>query len=282
MLKIKITGDEHALFSRYIKKISGIHLDESKDYLVQSRLYKFLDITASSSFEELYNKALKDKSHVLEHQIIDAITTNETSFFRDYNPFEMLKYKIIPDIIDSQDNSDLRKPLKLDIWSAACSTGQEVYTTGIIVKDIVGDTTRHNVKILGTDISDEAITKASHGYYNNIEMERGLEGHTRSRFFSHTEKGWKIDDEIRSLATFQKFNLFDSFMGKGPFDIIFCRNVAIYFTENDRREIFNRLGDRLKQNGYLIIGSTESIESLCPKYKSHRHIRSVYYQLKNE
>lgn len=282
MLRIKITPEEHMLLAAYIKKISGIHLDESKDYLVESRLYKFLDTLNVKTFKDLYNKAISDRTGTLEHQIVDAITTNETSFFRDTSPFEMLKYKILPDIIDRQNNPNLTKPLKLDIWSAACSTGQEVYTIGIILKELLGDTTRHNVKILATDISDKAIATASHGYYSNIEMDRGIQTHTRSKYFSLTDMGWKIDDEIRALASFQKFNLFNSYLGKGPFDIIFCRNVAIYFTEQDRKDIFTRLGERLKPGGYLIIGSTESIATLCPQYKSSRYIRSIYYQLKEK
>lgn len=280
MGRIEINMKEHELFAEYVKKLTGIVLDETKDYLVHSRLYKFLDITGSESFEELYHKVVADRTGALKNKVIDAITTNETSFFRDYSPFEMIKYKVIPDIIDKQNNSNLDKPLKLDIWSAACSTGQEVYTIGITLKEILGDTTKHNIRILGTDISDEAITKASHGYYSSIEMERGVEGHTKNRHFSHTEMGWKIDDEIRALATFKKFNLFDSYAGKGSFDIIFCRNVAIYFSEEDRKDIFTRLGQCLKPGGKLIIGSTESIGRLCPQYESHRHIRSVYYQLK--
>ncbi len=279
MDKVGITAQEHKLFCSYIKKICGIHLGDNKDYLVRTRLYKLLDSTESKSFMELYNKAVMDKTGVLERFIINAITTNETSFFRDNTPFEMVKYKIIPDLIDSKNNSDLKKPLNINIWSAACATGQEVYTLAMIFKDLLGDTTKHNVRILGTDISDDAISIASKGFYNDIEMERGVSGLVRDRHFHHISEGWKINDEVRAMANFEKFNLFDSYEQRGPFDIIFCRNVAIYFNEEDKKNIFDRMGNRLKKGGYLIIGATESLGNLCPQFQSFNHVGGVYYQL---
>lgn len=118
--------------------------------------------------------------------------------------------------------------------SAACSTGQEVYSIGIVLKELLGDITKHNITILGTDISDDAITKASHGYFNWVEIERGLPPDKLNRYFTKENDKWKIDDEIRSMATFKKLNLMEDFSRLGMFDIIFCRNVAIYFPEEKK------------------------------------------------
>ena len=138
----------------------------------------------------------------------------------------------------------------------------------------------NNVTILGTDISDEAITKASYGYYNWVDIERGLPPDKLNRYFHKENDKWKIDDEIRSLATFKKLNLMNDFSHLGQFDIVFCRNVAIYFPEEKKKSLFNRISKLLKPDGALIIGSTESIATVCPTFESKRYLRSIFYQLK--
>jgi chemotaxis protein methyltransferase CheR len=280
---VKITPEELTLFSDYISTLSGIHLNASKGYLLESRLVKMLRETGTDNFTDLYKKIKADYTKKLEGQLLDAMTTNETHFFRDSAPFELLKHKIIPDLIDKRvPGSDITKSsLNLKIWSAACSTGQEVYSIGIVLKELLGDTTNHNVSILGTDISDEAVTKASHGYYSPIDIERGLPPAKLNKYFNKENDKWKIDDEIRSLATFKKFNLMNDFSHLGQFDIIFCRNVAIYFPEEKKKILFNRISKQLKPDGALIIGSTESIATVCPSFESKRYLRSIFYQLKH-
>ncbi|MCK5674881.1 MAG: hypothetical protein KAH95_15990, partial [Spirochaetales bacterium] len=190
--------------------------------------------------------------------------------------------KIIPDLIDRRvSGSDITKsPLTLKIWSAACSTGQEVYSIGIVLKELLGDITKHNVTILGTDISDDAVTKASYGYFNWVEIERGLPPDKLNRYFNKEKDMWKIDDEIRSMATFKKLNLMEDFNHLGMFDIIFCRNVAIYFPEEKKKSLFSRISQLLKPDGSLIIGGTESIAAICPTLESKRYLRSIFYQHK--
>ena len=282
MALIKVTPTELTLFSDYISTLSGIHLNASKGYLLETRLVKLLKETESKSFTDLYKKIRADYSKKLDQQLLNAMTTNETHFFRDSAPFDLLQHKIIPDLIDKRiPGSDITKsPLKLKIWSAACSTGQEVYSIGIVLKELLGDTTNHNVTILGTDISDEAVTKASYGYYSLVDIERGLPPVKLNKYFNKENDKWKIDDEIRSLATFKKLNLMDDFSHLGTFDIIFCRNVAIYFSEDKKKILFNRISKLLKPDGALIIGSTESIATVCPAFESKRYLRSIFYQLK--
>ncbi|MDY7037644.1 MAG: protein-glutamate O-methyltransferase CheR [Thermodesulfobacteriota bacterium] len=275
----KITADEMKVISKYIHDISGIILDQSKAYLIETRLGRLLEEYGYSSYSELYHRAKTDKS--LERNILNAITTNETLFFRDSSPFEALQHKILPDLIDARTKKSSRNlPIPIKIWSAACSTGQEVFSIAMILKELLPDLKRYSIKLLGTDISDAAIARASYGNYNKFEIERGLPRDKLQKYFSPNGDSWKIKDEIRAMANFRKLNLMLPFNGLGKFDIIFCRNVAIYFCNEDREKIFNKIADAMENDGYLIIGSTESLTGICPKFQPERHIRSIFYQLK--
>jgi chemotaxis protein methyltransferase CheR len=172
-------------------------------------------------------------------------------------------------------------PPSIRIWSAACSTGQEVYTIAIVLKELLGDLSRYNIRLLGTDISDQAVATASRGIYNRFEIERGLPNDKLSRYFTETNGSWKIRDELRAMATFKRQNLFEDFNSLGRFHIIFCRNVAIYFTEQDRVRLFERIARSLDPGGSLVIGSTETISGISQQFESKRYLRSIYYQLKN-
>ncbi len=275
---VRITSDEVQLFSKHIYSISGINIESSKAYLIETRLGRILESEHCSSYSEFYQKIKSDTSKNLEKKIIDAITTNETLFFRDSNPFELLKFKILPEVIDKRLS---KSPLQqIRIWSAACSTGQEVISIAIVLKELLGATNRYNFKLLGTDLSDAAIRQASYGVYNKFEIERGLPRDRLLSYFTSEGANWRIKDEIRSMAVFQKFNLMHPFSGLGKFDIIFCRNVAIYFTLEDRKKLFDKIADVLEPDGYLIIGSTESLTGICPRFVPKRHLKSIFYQLK--
>jgi chemotaxis protein methyltransferase CheR len=274
-----ITRDELAVWSRYIHEICGVFLDDSKGYLLETRLGGLLRETGAGGFSELYYKAKADLSNVLRRRIVDAITTNETSFFRDSTPFDLLRCKLIPELIDRRRKAGAR-PIPIRIWSAACSTGQEAYSTAIVLKELLGDFGPYDIRILGTDISDRAVAQASYGFFSRLELDRGMNPAYVSRFFTSSGDRWKVRDEIRSLATFKTMNLLQPFAFPVPFDIIFCRNVAIYFTEADKVRLFRNLGRCLAKEGALIIGSTESITGLCPEFVPQRHLRGVFYQLK--
>jgi chemotaxis protein methyltransferase CheR len=277
---IKITPEELQLISKYIHDISGIYLDKSKSYLFETRLGSIAEAHGCSSYRELHQKASRDASKKIEREIIDAISTNETLFFRDKGPFDLLQHKLLPEIIDrrSEKSGKLRIPIK--IWSAAASTGQELYSIAIIIKELIGDAPNYSVKLLGTDISNTAITQASMGKYNKFEIERGLDRKFLQKYFTLFGDTWKIKDEIRAMVNFRKLNLMLPFNALGKFDIIFCRNVAIYFTLEDRKKLFNKIADVLADDGYLIIGSTESLTGVCPRFVPKRHLRTIFYQKK--
>jgi chemotaxis protein methyltransferase CheR len=277
---IKIKPEEIKVLSSYIYTVSGISIDASKAYLLETRFGKLLEEEGCTSYSELYQKAKTDVSKSLEKKIINAITTNETLFFRDANPFELLKFKILPDLIDirSQKTGSAGSP-HIKIWSSACSTGQEIYSIAIVIKELFGNAHGPRVTLLGTDLSDAAVTQASSGTYNKFEIERGLPREKLQRYFTPVGGTWKIKDEIRAMATFRRMNLMQPFVGLGKFDVIFCRNVAIYFTLQDRKKLFNKIADALEPDGYLLIGSTESLTGVCPRFVPKRHLRSIYYQL---
>lgn len=277
---IKINANEIKTISQYIYDISGIYLDQKKTYLFETRLSSIAEELGCSSYQELHHKAKADRSKQIERQIIDAISTNETLFFRDKGPFELLQHKILPEVIDARTPKSPALKTNIKIWSAAASTGQELYSIAIIIKELIPDLSRYMIKLLGTDISDNAISQASYGKYNKFEIERGLPRAQLQKYFTPAGDFWKIKDEIRAMVNFRKMNLMTPFSVLGKFDIIFCRNVAIYFTLADRKKLFNKIADCLNDDGYLIIGSTESLTGVCPRFVPKRHLRSIFYQKK--
>jgi chemotaxis protein methyltransferase CheR len=279
---IKLQVDEARVLAQYVYTLCGVHLDETKGYLLESRLASLLSETNCASFSELHLKARNDLSKALPRRIVDAITTGETSFFRDMAPFELLQHKLLPELIDRRKKTTLPgSPVSIRIWSAACSTGQELYTIAMVIKELLGDLNRYNVTLLGTDVSDQAVARASAGIYNQFEIGRGLDVDRMKKYFTTTNNSWKISDNIRGMASFRKLNLMEDFSSLGRFDIVFCRNVAIYFTEPDKVRLFNRIGSVLQPDGALIIGSTESLNGLCPQFEAMRYLRSVFYKLKS-
>lgn len=277
---LKISSDEIKLLSKYIYDISGIYLDESKKYLLETRLNSIVQEQGCTNYLEFQKKAKADASKAIERKIIDAISTNETLFFRDTGPFQLLQHKILPELIDARTPKAPGLKTTLKIWSAASSTGQELYSVAIVLQDLLGDLSKYAIKLLGTDISDAAITQASSGRYNKFEIERGLARDKLTKYFTLAGQTWKVNDQLRSMVNFRKLNLMLPFAGMGKFDIVLCRNVAIYFTLEDRKKLFNKIAEILEPDGYLIIGSTESLTGVCPRFIPKRHLRSIFYQLK--
>lgn len=281
MSKLQVTPSEFQIMSRYILDVSGIALAPGKEYLIETRLSQLVDELNVKSFQELHSKAKADASGTLEKRIIDAISTNETYFFRDNAPFDLIQHKLIPDLIDRRTKNGA-SPLKtgIKIWSSASSTGQEIYSIAMILKDLGIDPIRYNIKLLATDISDAAIAQASYGKYNRFEVTRGLSKQRLDRYFMPDGDFWRIKDEIRAMVTFRKMNLMKPFTGLGKFDMILCRNVAIYFTAEDRRRLFEKIAESLEPDGFLIIGSTESLTNDIMIFQPQRYLNSTFYVLK--
>lgn len=250
---------------------SGILLDESKKYLIETRLGPLLDELQLDTYTELCRRAVRDRQTL--SRLIDEISTNETSWFRDKSPFDLLKFKLLPDLMDRLQG----RPDSVSIWSAASSTGQEVYSIAMTAVDILPATVLQRTRITGTDISDAAVRRASLGQYSDFEIERGLTAALRDRHFKRADNGWRVNDQLRSMVMFKTFNLLDPLVTLGSVDIVFCRNVAIYFDLPTRKQLFERIARQIRPGGALVIGSSETLHGVTDHFERHEHMRSSYY-----
>ena len=259
-----------------VNDLCGVYLDESKAYLIEARLSELVKRSGCESYAEFARKARQDTDSTVRTKIVDAITTNETLFFRDISPFDALLNKVIPETIDSKTVTPFAKRLRF--WSAACSTGQEPYSIAMLLSEMLPDVHDWDINILGTDISDDATARASRGWYASHEIERGLSPARLHRFFQSENNGWKVKDSLRALCSFERRNLLDPDSARGKSDVIFCRNVAIYFTPEARKDLFLRLATALTPEGWLFVGSQESLRDLGPQFTPQQHCRAICYR----
>lgn len=277
---ISISPQEMRELSGYLYQKTGIELEPSKRYFVENRLEGYLKDLKLNSFSDFLKRLHADSNQQLTRGLIDLMTVQETFFFRDGAPFELLAQKVLPALIEGKIRHRGSLTPILRIWSAACSTGQEVYSLAMLMADFLQGKGSFQLRILGTDISDHAIARASRGRYSRLEIGRGLNSDQLNRFFIPESDGqFRIKDELRALVAFKQNNLMDDFTHLGRFDLILCRNVANYFNEHDRARLFSRLGYALEPDGFLLVGALETVSGLCPQFQSHRFERSVYYQL---
>lgn len=254
-------------------------LGDNKHYLVTSRLHRLLEEQQLSNIGELLSRLRRERYGELRNRVIDAMTTNETLWFRDFHPYEILKNLILPELA----NSGLRR---VAIWSSACSTGQEPYSISMAIDEFL--TIRPGVfaggvSILATDISGRVLNEARNGIYDTTSVARGLSEERRKRFMIPikltTGQAWEVRPEIRARVTFREYNLTEPFIGIGRFDIIFCRNVLIYFSSDIKRTLLNRFVGVLNPRGWLMLGASESIAGISENFKMMSAERSVVYRL---
>lgn len=259
-----------------VMDLCGVYLDESKAYLIEARLGELVKGSGCESYADFARRARVEADHAIRNKVIDAITTNETLFFRDTSPFDALMNKVIPETIDSK--AATLFPRRLRFWSAACSTGQEPYSIAMLLSEMLADVDKWDINILGTDISDEALARASRGWYAAHEIERGLSPGRLHRFFEQEKNGWRVKDSLRAMCSFERRNLLAPGSVTGKYDVIFCRNVAIYFTPEARRDLFLRLASALTPEGWLFVGSQESIRDVGPQFTPQQHCRAICYR----
>lgn len=259
--------------AQYLSAASGIELDESKGYLLEARLQRIVQEQGCQSYLCLVEKARRDPSGKLRQVLVDAISTNETSFFREPQQFALLAHKLLPKHFEK------RNPQRCRIWSAAAATGQEIYSVGIVLKEMLGSLERYRIQLLGTDISSAALDRASRGLYSPLEVSRGLSPERLKRYFLPKGNAWGINDEIRSLATFHRLNLLEPAPGIGMFDIVFCRNVSIYFSNANRTKLFSNLAAHLERGGVLIVSMTESLGANPNPFVRREYRGVAYYEL---
>jgi chemotaxis protein methyltransferase CheR len=259
----------------YIEKLCGIALDDTKGYLIEARLNPILKQHSVASAVELIDKAKQASGEAIRKSLIEAMTTRETFFFRDGSPFEALQFKALPELLDVKIRE---KSQKLRIWSAAASSGQEACSIAMVIHEMIPDLHRWDIQILATDISEDALTRGRSGLYSKLEVERGLPSPYVSKYFSLSKDGYQVVDSVRRMLRFQQLNLVSPFNFPQPFDIIFCRNVAIYFDKKTKVDLFRRMLPLLPKYGYLFVGVSESLFDCGPEFKPMFHCKSTFYQ----
>ncbi|PVB61856.1 protein-glutamate O-methyltransferase CheR [Labrenzia sp. 011] len=257
-----MTPGEFEFLKNFLKTRSGLVLSNEKQYLVESRL---LPIARSSKLETLsavIQTLQRGGNRVLETDVIEAMTTNESFFFRDKTPFDNFRDTMLPSLLKSRAGFK-----QIKIWCAAASTGQEPYSLAICLKEDAAKMPGWRTRILGTDLSLEVLEKAKAGLYSQFEVQRGLPIQMLLKYFEQKGDMWQIGSGMRSMIEWKKLNLLENFTHLGEFDIIFCRNVLIYFDQATKTEILARLAKSLPDDGYLVLGAAETVVGLTDAFK---------------
>nr|WP_320166995.1 protein-glutamate O-methyltransferase CheR [uncultured Methylophaga sp.] len=273
----EITDIDYQRFKRFLEDACGILLGDGKQYLIVSRLTRLLRDEKMTSLSELIAAVERGQPHHLRDAVIDAMTTNETSWFRDVQPFETLGQVIFPELEKVRGTS-------LRIWSAACSSGQEPYTISMMLSEYcrkVSSSRLATSQIIATDISSSMLVQAKKAEYEDVAVGRGLSDQRRQQFFTKQGERWRIIDEVKQRVSFRPQNLLQSFGTLGKFDIIFCRNVLIYFSADRKKDILQRMAQSLNKGGYLFLGASETISGYTDAFDLVRTPHSTVYRKKD-
>ncbi len=266
-----MSPEDFQFYKKYLYEKSGLSLGEDKVYLLVSRLTPVARKWSFQTLNEMTKALRANPDKKLVGEVVDAMTINETLFFRDDRPFKYFKTNVVPEMAKAR---DVRKSLR--IWAAACSTGQEPYSIAMTLLDTLLNPEGWRIDILGTDLSSAALEQARSGTFNQFEIQRGVPIQLLMKYFKQEGTGWKISDKIRNMVRFENFNLLDPMEKFGTFDIIFCRNVLIYFDEVTKKKILQNLIRRLAPDGCLFLGGSESAFGLCPELKINGGCPGLY------
>lgn len=263
-------------FRAFLEQQCGIVLGENKQYLVKSRLAPLMSRFDVTSLQELLTRTLSPVERQLRAAVIDAMTTNETLWFRDDYPFKLLKSKILPDFANK------KSPVK--IWSAASSSGQEPYSIAMSVLEYKKNNPgafAHGVQVIGTDISTTMLDHCNYAHYDSLALARGLSPERKKQFFESADNGmFKVKDEVKTMVSFRQMNLLNNYSLIGRFDIVFCRNVLIYFSAELKSQIISQIHGTLNDAGYLFLGASESLSGFNDNFTMLRCNPGIVYQKK--
>lgn len=267
-----MTPAEFDFLRTMLKEKSGLILAEEKRYLLESRLSPLAREQGMESLDELVQAIKAPGSEPLCEKVAQAMTINESFFFRDKTPFENFRDIMIPALLSSSRASNRQ----LRIWCAAASTGQEPYSLAIEIREMEDQLRGWNIDIIGTDLSEEVLEKAKAGLYSQFEVQRGLPITLLVKYFQQTGSMWQIDSSIRSMVAYKHFNLLDDYEQLGTFDIIFCRNVLIYFDPPTKSDMLARMAKRLRPGGYLVLGAAETVIGISEEFAPVPDARGLY------
>ncbi|WP_138379768.1 CheR family methyltransferase [Luteithermobacter gelatinilyticus] len=263
--------EDFQLISSILKERSGLVLTEDKVYLLESRLTPIARQKGMETLDDLINEVRLRRKEDLLNEITEAMTTNESFFFRDNTPFDHLRDKVLPELLGARSNVK-----RLRIWCAAASTGQEPYSIAITLKEMQAKLQGWNIEIVGTDLSQQVLEKARAGLYSQFEVQRGLPIKMLIKYFTQVGEMWQISEELRNMVTYRPFNLLDNFSILGQFDVVFCRNVLIYFDQATKTQVLDRIRSQMPEDGTLFLGAAETVLGVSDKFKPVAGHRGMY------
>jgi chemotaxis protein methyltransferase CheR len=259
---------------KLLRERSAIVLEDGKQYLVESRLAPLVRELKVDSIADLVRLLRAPLSSVLQQQVVEAMVTTETTFFRDVHPFEALRKAVIPDLVQKR-----RHERRLNIWCAACSTGQEPYSIALTLREHFPELAGWNVRILATDLSRGVLARAREGRYSQIEVNRGLPAALLVKYFRQHGTSWQLHDAMRSMVDFQELNLAGAWPPLPRMDLVFLRNVMIYFEVETKKTILGRIANVLQTDGYLLLGGAETTFNLNDSFARLEQFKSGFYRL---
>jgi chemotaxis protein methyltransferase CheR len=265
-----VTPDDFAFIADYLKKKSGLIVTADKGYLLESRLSPVARKSGLKGLDELIGAVRKGDAK-LAAMVVEAMTTNESFFFRDIKPFDQFRDNVLPALLEAR-----AKTKALRVWSAACSSGQEPYSLAMIIKEQGLKLKDWKVEFVGTDLSNDILTRAKAGIYSQFEVQRGLPVTLLVKYFTKTGDQWQIKPEIRAMVAYRIFNLLDDLAPLGRFDVVFCRNVLIYFDAPTKAQILDRIAKIMPPDGFLFLGGAETVVGITDKFAPKTGLRGIY------
>jgi chemotaxis protein methyltransferase CheR len=266
-----VTPQDYDYLRKLLKERSGLVLSADKQYLVESRLLPIARKIGVAGLSELTQKLKAPANEALIVDVVEAMTTNESFFFRDKIPFDHFRDVIVPSLLEAR-----AKDKRIRIWCAAASTGQEPYSLAIILKEMAAKLAGWRIEILGTDLSLEVLEKAKAGIYSQFEVQRGLPIQLLVKNFTQIGETWQLSPQIRAMVQYRPLNLLADFSHLGRFDVVFCRNVLIYFDQDTKVAVLERIARITEPNGFLVLGAAETVVGLTDAFKPLADKRGLY------
>jgi chemotaxis protein methyltransferase CheR len=267
---------DFTFIARQVKQRSGLALTPDKAYLLETRLAPIARREGHAGISELAAAARTARDDRLLWLITDALTTNETFFFRDKTPFDLLREQVIPALVKK------KGPMaRVRIWCAAASTGQEPYSIAMMMDEMRTIGRGCDAEIVATDISERVLEKARAGVYSQFEVQRGLPIQSLAKYFEKSGEMWRINDKMRSMVRFARHNLLEDCRHLGRFDVVFCRNVLIYFDPDQKKAALERIAANTQEDGYLLLGAAETVMGVTDAFQSTPTSRSLYQRNAN-
>ncbi|NQW01393.1 MAG: protein-glutamate O-methyltransferase [Rhodospirillales bacterium] len=263
--------EDFDLIRKILRERSGLVLGEEKAYLLESRLVPVARKHGLAGLDEIVQKVRTAPAENLLVDITEAMTTNESFFFRDVKPFDLFRDNILKDLIESR---AAKKSFR--IWCAAASSGQESYSLAILLKEAAAKLAGWRTEIVGTDISKEILARATEGKYSQFEVQRGLAIQLLVKYFTKEGEQWRISQDLRDMVSFREFNLLNDFTPLGKFDVVFCRNVLIYFDQETKKKVLERIALMLPPDGVVFLGGAETVLGITDKFEPVPGQRGIY------